>query len=39
MLVSAIEFISVVLVVFSASTILTMEILIKLNEEDKEDGA
>jgi len=34
MLVSAIEFISIVLVVFSASTVLTMEILIKLNEED-----
>ncbi len=34
MLISVIEFISIVLVVFSASTVLTLEIFIKLNEED-----
>jgi len=34
MLISVIEFISIVLVVFAASTVLTMEILIRLNEED-----
>jgi len=34
MLVSSIEFISIVLVVFSASTVLALEIFIKLKEED-----